>query len=498
MTADSITASRHSENALPAPPNLEGFRARATAPTLRAAFLFALGLLAAFFPLALAPGLAFAWDVAVVIATLTDWVWLRRARVDARLELPRVQSLGRVDPVELIVRNVGPVALRGSIVQPAVPEVVVEGDGRRPADLAAEHGPVLDLHLAPGANAVFRLRLRPRVRGRRILPPAVARIRGPLGLAARRVLAGPSPTVAVYPDLSGVPKAELAVRASRILEGGTRPVRALGLGTEFDALRDYHPDDDVRRINWHATARTGRPISNEYRVEQDRIVMLLLDTGRLMAGALPGPEAPGSPPLSRPLPPSAPLGSRGGPDDVTRLDVAFGAAVALGHACDRVGDRVGALAFDSEPRRRLTPGRHRLPALLSALLDLQPRPVESDYLRAFSEVEGTKRSLVVLFTDLLDSAAARPLLAAAPFLARRHQVIVVSALDPDLDAAAGAVPRSVDEAYRRAAASLATEDRRRAAARLRALGALVIEAPPGAVGPGLVDAYLKVKRTGRL
>src|SRR5262249_11923195 len=159
------------------------------------------------------------------------------------------------------------------------------------------------------------------------------------------------------------------IRASHILEGGTRSRRSLGLGTEFDSLRDYHPDDDPRRINWRATARAGRPISHEFRVEQDRPVVLLLDTGRR---------------LTAPRPSTSP---DGGVVTVTRLEVAFGAAVALAQAVTRLGDRVGVIAYDREIRTRLPARRRDVPAVLDLLVDLHPRPVESDHLLAFAAVE---------------------------------------------------------------------------------------------------------------
>src|SRR5919106_1721100 len=60
----------------------------------------------------------------------------------------------------------------------------------------------------------------------------------------------------------------------------------LGLGTEFESVREYSPDDDIRQVNWLATARLARPMSNEFRLEQDRDVVAVIDAGRLMASPI--------------------------------------------------------------------------------------------------------------------------------------------------------------------------------------------------------------------
>jgi uncharacterized protein (DUF58 family) len=119
------------------------------------------------------------------------------------------------------------------------------------------------------------------------------------------------------------------VRQGRFREPGPADARAARLGTDFESIRDYSPDDDVRQINWRATDRLGRPMSNQFRVEQDREVMLLIDAGRLM---------------------SAPL------EDRTRLDAAVDAAVTVALVADVVGDRCGVVAFDDGIRRRCPRG----------------------------------------------------------------------------------------------------------------------------------------------
>jgi uncharacterized protein (DUF58 family) len=204
-------------------------------------------------------------------------------------------------------------------------------------------------------------------------------------------------------------------------------------------------------------------MSNQYRLEQDRDLLLVLDAGRLSA---------------------APLDS----DGTTVLDVCLDAAAALAFVADELGDRTGAVAFDDAVRTALPPRRAGGQPVVRALFDLEAHAVDSDYELAFRRAEGAKRSLVVVFTDLLEPTAARPLVRAVPVLSRRHAVIVASPSDPTLAALAAG-----EAGARATIARDVLAARERAAAQVRGAGARVLEAPPGKLPAVLVAAYLRAK-----
>jgi uncharacterized protein (DUF58 family) len=276
--------------------------------------------------------------------------------------------------------------------------------------------------------------------------------------------------VLVYPDLPAARRLAADVRKGRFRDDGLRRLGPLGLGTEFESVREYSPDDDVRQVNWRVTARLGRPMSNQYRIERDRDVICVVDCGRLMA---------------------APFADR------TRLDAALDAVVAVAAVADVLGDRSGGIAFDAEVRRSLPPRRAGAIDLVHAFYDLEPRPVESDYELAFQQVGGAKRALVLVFTDLLEESAARPLVDALPVLAKRHAVAVASAADSDLEAMIRTDPSSAGDVYRAAIALDVLDARERVAAELRGAGAIVIEADPKQLGAACVRAYLRAKSVAR-
>ncbi|CAA9498416.1 MAG: hypothetical protein AVDCRST_MAG85-1607, partial [uncultured Solirubrobacteraceae bacterium] len=277
--------------------------------------------------------------------------------------------------------------------------------------------------------------------------------------------------VRVLPDVPGARRLALAVREGRFHEPGRRPRGPIGLGTDFERIRDYLPDDDVRHVNWKATARMGRPMTNVVRLEQEREIVVLLDTGRLMA---------------------APL------EDRTRLDAALDAATAVGMVADELGDRCGVIAYADDLRRTVSPRRNGGEALVRACFDLEPRSVESDPELAFRAVAGRKRSLVLVLTDLVDEAAARSLVSAVPVLARRHALVVAGVADPDLRAILDREPSSENDVLASAVAVEVSRARAAAAASLGAMGAEVIDARPDELPARCVAAYLRAKNRARL
>jgi uncharacterized protein (DUF58 family) len=198
--------------------------------------------------------------------------------------------------------------------------------------------------------------------------------------------------------------------------------------------------------------------------------------------------------MSAPLP----AADASAPERATRLDACVDAVTMVALVADELGDRCGATVFDDEVRRRVAPRRNGGRAVVRAILDIEPRAVESDHDLAFRTVGSAKRALVLVCTDLVDEAAARSLLEAVPLLARRHAVVVASVRDPDLDTAVSTPPASAHDVYAAAVAAEVLAARRQAVARVRRAGAEVVEAPAAALGEACVRAYLRLKARARV
>jgi uncharacterized protein (DUF58 family) len=408
-------------------------------PTPRAALVLAVIGLAA---LVLAPGLSVALALVLTAAIAADaWSVRHAPRLERRVPL----TISRGARTALLVSPVaGGQGLR--LRQPPGPFLRIErGEGHGSLDAA-----------------IVGLR-----RGRHQLPGVASASLGPLGLARVHHRSPPPVEVRVVTDVAGARRLILRLRRTRAGLASGRALGPLGLGTAFESVRDYTTTDDIRQINWRASARLGRPMSNQYRIEQDREVVCVIDCGRLMA---------------------APLGDR------TLLDIALDSVTALALAADEFGDRFGVVVFDDEVRRVLA-ARHRGgAAAMEAVFDLQPRLVDSDFEGALVRISRSHRALVFVFTDLLDENAARSLVAGVTVFARRHATVVVTAADPSLASLAAGADRP--------AAALAALDvlssRRQAALRLKRQGAQVLEAEPERLAERCLDAYLSAKLHARL
>jgi uncharacterized protein (DUF58 family) len=248
-----------------------------------------------------------------------------------------------------------------------------------------------------------------------------------------------------------------------------------GVGSEFESLRDYRADDDFRWIDWKASARRRELTSREYQVDEHQAVVFLLDTGRLMASES---------------------------EDRTKLDHALGAALAIGHAVMARGDNLGLLAFDRVTRAQLRPGRGRAQSTRfhEALSRLQPELVEPDYAAAFTRFQRMvrKRSLVLVFTDLVDENVSEEILATVGRVSRRHLPIVVTLTDTGLLDFIARHPATSREAYENAVAADALLLRDRAISRLRAAGVRVVDSPADRMAPDAVEAYLRVRSENRM
>jgi len=307
---------------------------------------------------------------------------------------------------------------------------------------------------------------------------------GPLGLAARQGTHRVPWTVRVLPPFHSRRHLPSRLAKLRELEGG-HPVLVRGQGTEFDSLREYVIGDDVRSIDWRATARRADVVVRTWRPERDRRVLIVLDTGRTSAGRV-GVTPEGAPET---------------PSGWPRLDWSMDAALLLAALAARAGDRVDFLAYDRAVRAWVT-GVSRtelLSTLVNVMAPIEPELVEPDSAGMAAAVlaRASRRCLVVLLTDLNGAALEEGLLPVLPRLSARHLVLVAAVTDPRV-AAMAADRRDAEAVYDAAAAERLLAERRAVTARLRRLGVEVVDALPEEIAPALADAYLALKAAGRL
>jgi uncharacterized protein (DUF58 family) len=408
--------------------------------------------------------------VALAIACVLDLVLVPgRTMVIVERLAPGAVGVGDAAPAVYRLRSRWPFPVSGSLYD-ALPRALER----------QEPGP-LHLTLPRATELTLPFHLIGRERGAFSLGPVVLRLTGPFGLIARTLRYRLGDEITVIPSVAALRRYELRSLPMRLREAGLRVLRRRGEGTAFAGLRDYAIGDDPRHIDWKATARRRRLVSREYSIEQGQTVMLLVDAGRLMT-QLAGSTGPGSLP---------------------RFEYALSSALVLANVAARAGDHVGLMLFDDEVRAFVPPtrGAAALRLIRDALVPVQPTLVEPDYAAAFRTLATrlSRRSLLVMFTDVIDVRSSRSLLALTTRGARVHLPVVVALRNDALVAAALPSGASTSNSlYESAAAEELLSSRDEALERMRRAGVSVLDVKPQAMTAAVINRYLEIKGRGQL
>jgi uncharacterized protein (DUF58 family) len=374
--------------------------------------------------------------------------------------LPARVRLGEEVMSELFLTNDGSRPLRG-----------VVRDGWQPSAGAGNNR--TRVTLPAGERRLITLPLRPTRRGERTTAHVTVRSLGPLGLCARQATLRAPARIRVLPPFHS--RKHLPSRISRLKElDGRTSVLVRGQGTEFDSLREYVRGDDVRSIDWRATARRNDVVVRTWRPERDRRIVIVIDTGRTSAARV---------------------------ADEPRLDTAFEAALLLAALASRAGDRVDFLAWDRRVRARVqgASGAELLSRMVDGMALIEPELIEMDWTALPGQIRGItgQHALVVLITPMDAPGASTGLLSVLGQLTQRHTVLVASVTDPSVvDLTRTRNDR--EGVYRAASAERTLLDSARVAAAVRQLGADVVTASPDRLPPALADRYIALKAAGRL
>ncbi|MBN2176656.1 MAG: DUF58 domain-containing protein [Demequinaceae bacterium] len=382
------------------------------------------------------------------------------AGIGVKSTVPRSVRLGQATEASLSIANLTRGRLRGAIRDAWEPSAGAGANRHR-------------FDLGPLETRKLTTRLTPTRRGDRHSGDLTVRLDGPLRLAGRQRSIPRRETLRVLPEFAS--RRHLPSRLALLREiDGLASVNMRGAGSEFDSLREYVIGDDVRNIDWRATARRAEVLVKTFRPERDRRVFILVDTSRLSAGRV---------------------------GDAPRLDASIEAALLLSALAAHAGDRVQVVAFDRRERARAlgSTSPRLMPALAEALAVAQPNLVEPDWPGAVHLIQDrlSQRALVVLLTTIDPSGLDNGLTDAVASLGKRHQVVVASVEDPELADLASTRGDATD-LYGAAAAERGRLETSALAMRMRQLGAEVVRGLPADLAPSLADAYLRLKAAGKL
>lgn len=289
----------------------------------------------------------------------------------------------------------------------------------------------------------------------------------------RSVRVGEPEEIRVYPNFRGMNKFNLLASSNTMAQLGIKKQRRRGEGMDFHQLREYQIGDAMRQINWQASSRLRKLISQEYQDERDQQVYFLIDCGQNM---------------------------RAKDGALSHFDHTLNAVLLLAKVALNQGDAVGLSTF-SGPERHLAPrkGVAQVNLVMNTLFDVEPSLLTSDYETAVRDLLSKlhKRSLVVLVTNLRDEDY--PILMPALQLLNRHHLVLLASLretvlhdlmHKDIEDFEDALVVSGAHNYSRA--------RRETHKRLSHQGVLHLDIEPQKLAPATINAYLALKAKGVL
>jgi uncharacterized protein (DUF58 family) len=382
-------------------------------------------------------------------------------------------SIGQENLITLGVENQSSQRLLGTLLDPAPAGMTVK---RIMAPLAVD--------LPSGEVGQLSYTLAPRQRGQFAFGTLYLRYASRLGLLwllKRQKPETSQPDIAkVYPDIRRMK--QMRIKYSRSITAGELQRRSLGVeGTQFTGLRSYYTGDDVRRMDWKASARLDAPIIRTFASEVDQPILVLLDAGRKMSNRIADEAGKG----------------------LTKFDWALNAALAFAGVSLERGDQVGVGVFARDILTYAPIGsrRKQLKRLLEELHAVQPQPVEPQYEAVMTQYSRQlkRRTLIVLFTDLIDPVASRSLMRSLRLFSSQHLLVVVTLSDSGIVRLSQAYPETAEAAYQKGVALDLLAMRQRALREMaKRDGAIFIDAPPEAMDERLIDRYLEIKLKNRL
>ncbi len=350
-------------------------------------------------------------------------------------------------------------------------EIIIEDDV--PSDCLKDI-PTVRMVAHPGSGNNASYRIKPLIRGDCEFGAIHFWIRSKLGLVWKHGCSRSDQMVKCYPGLAIIEQQNLQLRIS-LQDQLFRSDRKKGAGTEFDSLRDYATGDDPRLIHWGATARKAKVMVRRHRIEGNQNVFIILDTGRMM---------------------TARVGSR------TKLDHAVNAAVVLAYGALSLGDKVGIMTIGEDIGSFLPPANSptQFGKILDSIYTIRPEFQEPQFFKAFVAMASRlkRRSLVIMFTDLIDERSSGALKNCVSSMIPKHLPFIAALSDTEVVDSADKRPKTLWDVYEKGVAAELLVRRDLLITRLHSMGVLIVDTNPEQVSAAVLDKYLQIKIRGTL
>jgi uncharacterized protein (DUF58 family) len=414
-------------------------------------------LIAFFFPAMEMPAQVFFLLLSIALAADLFFLFVINRKPLIERIIPERLSNGDENPIQLQLQNRYPFRVKLEVID----ELPLQFQKR---DFS------IKLQLKPGENRVLHYHLRPIERGEYQFGFVQVFVQSLLGLVERKFTGAEERMIPVYPSFIRMRQYQLQAEAAQTKEAGNRRLRKIGHSMEFEQVKEYVQGDDVRNINWKATARKSSLMVNSYTDEKSQQVFCVIDKGRLMKMPF---------------------------NDLTLLDHAINASLVMCNVALYRQDKFGLLSFSNKMGSVLAADRKpvQLEKVLQLLYNQQTSFLESDFELLYTQIRATvkQRSLIILFTNFESLAGMQRQMQYLKRIAKYHLLLLVFFENTELKQVAVQHVDDIEELYVKTIAGKYMHEKQLIVKELQNAGILSILTAPENVTVNTINKYIEIK-----
>ncbi|AJH14333.1 DUF58 domain-containing protein [Myroides profundi] len=329
--------------------------------------------------------------------------------------------------------------------------------------------------LAPKEQKTLSYTLRPTTRGEYVFGRLNVYISSPLKLVSKRFIFCDDVTLATYPSFIQMKKYDLIAFSKNKYAFGMKKIRKIGTTTEFEQIKEYVLGDDIRNINWKATAKSSQLMVNQFQDENTESVYNIIDRGRVMQMPFNG---------------------------LSLLDYAINSTLALSNVILKKNDKVGLMTFSENITNQL-PAESKISQLqkvMEQLYRVNTNFVESDFGKLYAHIRHkiTHRSLIILYTNFESLSSLKRQLPYLRAIAKNHVLLVVFFENTELTKLTEKKAKNTDDIFDKVIAEKFNFEKRLIVNELTKYGIQSILTAPEELSINTINKYLQIKAKGTL
>lgn len=329
--------------------------------------------------------------------------------------------------------------------------------------------------IGPGMEKYFKYKLRPTERGDYLFGNLNVFARSPIGLISKKYTFNSEQKVAVYPSFLQLHKYDLMAFSNHLFEYGLKKIRRIGHTMEFEQIKDYVQGDDIRNINWKATAKRNQLMLNQFQDERSQPIYSVIDKGRVMKMPFNG---------------------------LSLLDYAINATLVISSIAIKKQDKAGMFTFSNKIENRVVAERRsaQMNLILETLYHIRTDFVESDFSLLYADIKRhlDHRSLLLLYTNFETVDALQRQLPYLLALAKQHLLVVIFFENTELIQFAGEEAVNTHQIFERTIAEKFVFEKKLIVNELRKYGIQTILTKPEDLTINTINTYLEIKARGLL